>query len=133
MQNKANVSEFTYMEQDRPVLWASFSGSDTYPLLKGDLFIYNLPAGFYVSADFEGLPVSEQLPFHIHEGLVCGAAGEILLHFPDVMSDKNGKSSMQVYIDKLQVADIAGRISMIHIRRNGKEPEIACAVLQRIL
>lgn len=133
MQTMNNLSGFAFMEQDRPVLWASFSGSGDYPSLSGDMFVYNLPVGFYVSADFSGLPVSQQLPFHIHEGFFYESKGEKIVPLPDVFSDKKGKSSVQIYIDKMNVTDIAGKPAVLHIRTDSGEPEIACAVLQRIL
>lgn len=128
-----NVGKYSFMEQDRPVLWASFSGSGEYPMLKGDMFIYNLPSGFYISAEFEGLPNSEQLPFHIHEGVFCETKGGKIVPLPEIFSDKNGKSSMKIYVDKKEINDIAGRPAVLHIHKDEAEPEIACAILQRIL
>lgn len=134
MKANANVTEFSFMESDRPVLEAEILGGAEYPDIKGYAYVYFLPDGIYVQADFDKLPENNEFGFHVHEGLLCEAPGEKLLPLPDVYSDKNGKSSMQVYLDSKTSTQIAGRPIMLHLKRDGKdELVVACGLLSRIL
>lgn len=134
MKANANVTEFSFMESERPVLEAEILGGAEYPDIKGEAYVYFLPDGIYVQADFDKLPENNEFGFHIHEGLLCEAPGEKLLPLPDVFSDKNGKSSMQVYLDSKTSTQIAGRPIMLHLKIDGKDDiVVACGLLNRIL
>lgn len=128
-----NVSEFGFIQQDRPALGAVIRGGEKYPGLSGKVFAYAVPNGVYLQADFCSLPEMSDFAFHIHEGAVCGNAGEIFIPLPDFSSDKDGKASVQVYLGQTAVTSIAGRAVMIHLKQNGEEIEIGCGVLGRIL
>lgn len=134
MTANSNIRTFSYMEQERPVLEAELLGGAEYPDIKGKAYVYFLPDGIYLQADFEKLPESNEFGFHIHEGLLCEAPGEKQLPLPDIQSDKNGNSSMQIYLDRVTSTQIAGRPIMLHLKSDGKDlAVIACGLLERIL
>ena len=134
MKANDNVQTFSFMSADRPVLEAELLGGAEYPDIKGNAYVYFLPDGIYVQADFDKLPESNEFGFHVHEGLLCETPGEKLLPLPDVYSDKDGKSSMQVYLDGKTSTQIAGRPIMLHLKRDGKDDlVVACGLLSRIL
>lgn len=129
------IKEYSYAEQDRPVLGAELRGGEDYPELYGKIFVYALPGGIYVQGDFERLPANGSFGLHVHEGLICSNKGEKLLILPDIISDSSGTASMQIYLDSATQSDIAGRAVVMHL----KEPDgtdgksIACALLKRII
>lgn len=134
MQSNDNINAFSYMEQDRPVLEAKLLGGAEYPDINGSAYVYFLPDRIYLQADFDKLPENDQFGFHIHEGLLCETPGGKLLPLPDMYSDKDGKASMQVYLDGATLTQIAGRPIMLHLKRDGEdELVIACGLLSRIL
>lgn len=129
------INDYSYAEQDRPVLGAELRGGEKYPDLRGKVFVYVLPGGIYLQGDFDKLPVNSTLGFHVHEGVLCENKGEKILILPDVMSDGTGVASMQVYLDKATHTDIAGKPIVVHLKdAEGKDGEsIACGLLRRIL
>lgn len=135
MKANDNVQTFSFMSAERPVLEAELLGGAEYPDIKGEAYVYFLPDGIYVQADFDKLPENNEFGFHVHEGLICEAPGEKLLPLPDVYSDKTGKSSMQVYLDRATSTQIAGKPIMLHIKNeDGTDGiTIACGILNRIL
>lgn len=128
-----NVSQFSFMEQDRPVLVAELLGGKDFPDIEGRAYIYAVPGGIYVQADFSRLPESSDFAFHVHEGLLCEEPGGKLLLLPDVFSDGSGVASMQVYLDRANSTQIAGRPIMLHLKRGDDEVTVACGLLSRIL
>lgn len=133
MQDIQNVTKFSFVEQDRPVLKAELIGNADHPDLRGVIHVYFLPNGIYLQGDFEGLPKTSEFAFHVHEGILCEGHGEKILVLPDVISDEDGKASSQVYLDRADSTRIAGRPIVLHLKEDGKEPEIACGLLTRIL
>lgn len=134
MKANANVTEFSFMESDRPVLEAEILGGAEYPDINGSAYVYYLPDRIYLQADFDKLPESNQFGFHIHEGLLCEAPGGKLLPLPDMYSDENGKASMQVFLDGATLRQISGKPIMLHLKRDGKDDMVvACGLLNRIL
>lgn len=133
MQNIQNVTEYSFMEQERPVLEADIVGNADYPNVRGKIYVYILPDGIYLQGDVEGLPKTSDFAFHVHEGLVCEELGKKTLILPDVMSDEDGKGSAQVYLDRVSSNDIAGKPIVMHLKTDGKETQIACGLLSRIL
>lgn len=65
----------------RPAAYAEIMGGMKYPDIRGLVRFYNTPPGVLVTADIEGLPVSDErceqpvFAFHIHEGGSCAADG----------------------------------------------------------
>lgn len=133
MQDIKNVTKYSFVEQDRPVLQAELKGGADYPDIRGLIHVYFLPNGIYLQGDIEGLPKTSEFAFHVHEGETCKEHGEKILILPDVMSDADGKASMQVYLDRVNSTQIAGRPLVLHLRVGGETPEVACALLDRIL
>ena len=134
MKTNDNVTDFSFMSGERPVLEAEILGGAEYPDIKGNAYVYFLPDGIYVQADFDKLPENNVFGFHVHEGLLCENPGEKLLPLPDVFSDKDGTSSMQVYLDGKSSTQIAGRPIMLHLKRDGKDDlVVACGLLSRVL
>ena len=127
------MSKFAYIENERPVLSAKLRGTDGYENVVGEVLVHKLESGLCLCASFSGLPASQALPFHIHEGTSCENAGDHLFDLPDIMSDQSGEAYALYYFDRCSVSDIAGRVIMLHIKKEGKEPAIACGVLKRIL
>lgn len=132
-QNLQPVGKYSFMEQERPVLKAELHGNEQFPDIHGEVYVYTLPEGIYLQGDFEGLPESNDLPSHIHEGLICDDPGGKLLPLPNLMSDDDGKASTQIYLDRVDSMQIAGKPIMMHIRRGNDEIEIACGLLSRVL
>lgn len=132
-QNIQNVTKYSFIEQERPVLKAELLGNADYPDIRGTVYVYFLPNGIYLQGDVEGLPKSSDFAFHIHEGLLCEAPGEKILILPDAMSDADGKASTQIYLDRVNSTQIAGRPIVLHLKTDGKEIEVACGQLARIL
>lgn len=128
-----NVSKYSFMEQDRPILKADIVGNKDYPGTHGDIYVYILENGFYMQGDFRGLPNNSIFALHIHDGLVCENAGGKKLLLPDVVSDSTGASSAQVYLDKIDVNTLADHPIMIHLKVDGQEITVACGVLKRVL
>lgn len=128
-----NVSDFSFMEQDRPVLKAQLRGGAEYPDIKGTAYVYTLPNGMYISLDLTNMPPSGNFAVHVHEGLICENPGGKLLPLPNMVSDVNGKISSLLYIDTMNSTQIAGKPIMLHLIQDGKEISIACAPLERVL
>ena len=134
MQNTLNITQYSFVEQDRPVLGADIAGSADYPDIRGTVFVYTLPGGIYLQGEIEGLPPSRDHAFHIHDGEVCEKVGEKLLTLPDVMSGADGKASAKIQLDRVDSTQIAGKPIVLHIKEGGKEKQmIACGLLERIL
>lgn len=127
------VTKYSFMEQERPVLTANIVGNSDYPNVNGTVNVYILPNGIYLQGDIEGLPETSDFAFHVHEGLVCEELGDKLLILPDAMSDAEGKASTQVYLDRVNSTQIAGKPIVMHLKSDGKETQIACGLLSRIL
>ena len=129
-----NVTKYSFVEQDRPVLTADIAGSAEYPDIRGTVHVYTLPEGIYLLGEFEGLPKSRDHAFHIHSGTVCEEVGEKLLTLPDVMSGADGKASAKIQLDRVSSTQIAGKPIVLHIKEDGKEKQmIACGLLTRVL
>lgn len=133
MQNIQNVTKYSFMEQERPVLQANITGNADYPDLKGTVYVYTLPGGIYLQGDIEGLPKSSDFTFYVHEGLVCEELGEKLLVLPDAMSGEDGKASTQIQLDRVNSTQIAGKPIVMRLKADGKEIQIACGLLSRVL
>ncbi len=133
MQNIQTVGKYSFIKQDRPVLKAELRGGAEFPDLHGDVYVYDLPSGIYLQGDFEGLPATEELPFHVHDGLACEKHGEKILILPDVMSDANGAASAQIYLDRVNSTQIAGKPIVMHLHRGDTDVELACGLLDRVL
>lgn len=134
MQDIQNVTQYSFMEQDRPVLQADIRGNADHPDIKGTVHVYTLPDGIYLHSDIEGLPDSCDHTFYIHDGAVCEDVGKILLTLPDVMSCSDGKASAQIHIDRVEHTQIAGKPIVLHVKEDGKEKQmIACGLLVRVL
>lgn len=133
MQDLQNVTKYSFVEQDRPVLQAELIGNADYPDVRGLVHVYVLPGGIYLQGDFEGLPKTSEFAFHVHEGASCEGHGDKILILPDAMSDADGKASMQVYLDRVNSTQIAGRPLVLHLRVGSETPEAACGLLGRIL
>ena len=127
------MSRFSYMEQERPVLSARLHGTEGFESVIGEALVYFLPNGLYITASFSNLPTSQDIPFHIHEGLLCENAGGHLLEFPDLFSDKSGEASFQLYFDKRTLWEVSGKPLVLHAKIGGKEQKIACRLLERVL
>ena len=127
------MTKFSYIEEERPVLYAELHGTEGHDEIVGEVFIYHLTHGLCLCATFSKLPPSQNLPFHIHEGTSCDNAGGHIFEFPDIMSDKNGEAYAHYYFDKYSVSELAGKAIMLHIKVDGEEPAIACGVLKRVL
>ena len=129
-----NVTKYSFVEQDSPVLAADITGSAEYPDIRGEVHVYTLPDGIYLLGEFEGLPQSRDYAFHIHNGAVCEKVGEKLLTLPDVMSGADGRASAKIQLDRVSSAQIAGKPIVLHIKEDGKERQmIACGLLTRVL
>lgn len=135
MRTNDNVHTFSHMEHERPVLKAEILGGAEHPDIRGEAYVYFLPDGIYLQADFDKLPENNEFGFHIHEGLLCETPGDKLLPLPDMYSDKNGKSSMQIYLDRATSTQIAGKPIVMHIKNeDGTDGiTIACGILNRVL
>ncbi len=133
MQDIQNVTKYSFMEQDRPVLMANIAGNADHQALNGTVYAYTLPNGIYLQGDIEGLPKSSDFAFHVHEGLVCEQLGKKILILPDLMSDENGKASTQTYLDRVNSTQIAGRPIVLNLKVDGDEVQIACGLLSRVL
>lgn len=133
MRTGDNVTRFSFMEQERPVLNADILGGAEFPDIKGTAYVYFLPGGIYLQADFDELPPSNEFGFHVHEGLLCETPGEKLLPLPDVYSDRDGSASMQIYLDGANSTQIAGKPIMLHLKRGDKDITAACGILNRVL
>ena len=127
------VTKHAFTEQDRPVLKATVKGIAGYPRVEGAVHIYALPNGIYLQGDFTGLPKSSDFAFHVHEGLACGELGDKLLPLPDIMSDAEGKASTQLYLARVMSTIIAGKPIVLHLKADGKETQVACGLLARVL
>ena len=127
------VTKHAFTEQDRPVLKATVKGIAGYPRVEGAVHIYALPNGIYLQGDFTGLPKSSDFAFHVHEGLACEELGDKLLPLPDIMSDAEGKASTQLYLDRVMSTIIAGKPIVFHLKADGKETQVACGLLARVL
>ena len=127
------VTKYSFIEQDRPVLRAEIAGDADNPDVHGTVHVYFLQNGIYLQGDVEGLPKTSEFAFHVHEGLLCEDHGEKILILPDVMSDADGTASAQVYLDRVNSTQIAGRPIVLHLKADGKETQIACGLLSRVL
>ncbi len=128
-----NVTDYAYMEQDRPVLEAELRGGEQYPEIRGKVYVYILPGGIYLQGDFRNMPINSDFAFHVHEGLLCEGKGEKILLLPDVFSDGNGNASMQVCLDRALHSQIADRPIVVHLKSDGGESTVACGLLRHVL
>lgn len=128
-----NVTDYAFMEQDRPVLETELLGGELYPDIRGKVYVYFLPGGIYLQGDFRNMPINSDFAFHVHEGLLCEEKGEKILLLPDIFSDGNGNASLQVYLDRALHSQIAGRPIVLHIKSGGDETTVACGLLRRVL
>lgn len=128
-----NVTKYSFIEQDRPVLMANITGNADHQALNGTVYVYTLPNGIYLQGDIEGLPKSGDFEFHVNEGLVCEQLGKKILVLPDLMADENGKASTQTYLDRVNSTQIAGRPIVLNLKVDGDEVQIACGLLSRVL
>lgn len=134
MQDTQNITQYSFVEQDRPVLGADIAGGADFPDIRGAVFVYTLPDGIYLQGEIEGLPPSRDYSFHIHDGAVCEEVGERLLTLPDVMSGADGKASAKIQLDRVSSTQIAGKPIVLHIKEDGEVKQmIACGLLARIL
>ncbi|MCH5196379.1 MAG: hypothetical protein J1F28_06680 [Oscillospiraceae bacterium] len=127
------MSKISYIEHERPVLSADLRGTEGHESVAGEVSVHKLENGLCLCASFTGLPASQYLPFHIHEGTSCENAGGHLLELPDIMSDRNGEAYAHYYFDRQNLSEISEHSIMLHVRKNGEEPAIACGVLKKVL
>ncbi len=152
-QNTNHVNRFSYMAAERPALIGHIRGGIRNPDIIGLAAVHWLPDGLFFTAEINGLPPSEVLAFHVHEGAVCRAsddfseAGDHLSNcggddiwcgrhpyhagdLPPVMSDENGYAFMSVYIGKASVSDYSGRTVIVHNNKDDftTQPSGASAV-----
>lgn len=128
-----NVTVYSFIEQDRPVLRADLRGGDKYSDVSITIFVYELPGGIYIQGDFKNMPINSDFEFHVHEGEICENKGEKILILPDLMSDGSGCASAQVYLDRVTPAQIAGRPIVVHLKTESGDVTVACGLLQRVL
>ena len=133
MQEIKNVTCFSFMDQERPVLGADMKGSSDCPNLKGRVYAYTLPDGIYVQVHLEGMHKSSAHTCCIYEGTSSEELGEKLLTLPDIMSCKDGNASAQMWLDGADASQIAGRSLVLRLKQDGEEKQIACERLARIL
>ena len=132
-------SRFAYIENESHALEAEIKGSEVHPAIGGMVYVYELPQGFYLQADIEGLPESRVFGLHIHDGLVCAPTGPnnpfsdsgghlnncgegiwCSRHpyhagdLPPLFSNEKGKSTIRVYIDRANIDEISGKPIVIH-------------------
>lgn len=128
-----NVTKYGFMQQDRPVLSALVKGNEDHPELTGRVYMYFLPTGVYLQGDFDNLPPSSQLAFHVHEGRLCNNLGEVMLTLPDLMSEEDGSATLQLCVGRADCTQLAGRAVVLHLKSGDTETQIACGFLNRIL
>ena len=134
MQDTQNITKYSFVEQDRPVLTADVTGTADYPDIRGTVNVYTLSDGIYLHGEIEGLPPSHDHAFHIHSGSMCEEPGEKLLTLPDIMSGADGRASAKIQLDRVNSTQIAGKPIVLHIKEDGEEKQtIACGLLSRVL
>ena len=126
-----NATKYLFMGQDRPVLTAELTGGGSYPDVRGTVQVYELPEGIYLQGDIEGLPLTHDLAFYVHDGATCEEIGKKLLTLPDVMSGDDGRASASVMLDRVSSTQIAGRPIVLQFKSDGQTA--ACGILARIL
>ncbi len=154
-----HIHKYSYIQSERPALMATIRGGLGHEATNGTAAVFWLPNAVYFEAQLYGLPSSEVLGLHIHDGAVCNAessfteAGEHLSLCPDetwcdqhpyhagdlppIFSDADGNAVMGVYLDKTLVSDISGRTLILHSKRDDFKTQpagdsgirIACGVL----
>lgn len=140
----------------RPAAVAKLSGGRTFPLVRGMVYFYQLPAGILVKVDASGLPDNESgfYGFHIHEGRVCDGIGlsgtgnhynKNAAPHPRHSGDLppllayDGNAYMTVITNRFSMVDIIGRTVVIHSKADdfmtqpsGNAGEkIACGVIEK--
>lgn len=142
----------------RPAAVAKLSGGRAFPLVRGMVYFYQLPAGILVKVDASGLPDNDTgfYGFHIHEGRVCDGVGfsgsgnhynkSAVPHprhagdLPPLLS-YHGNAYMTVVTDRFSMVDIIGRTVVIHSKADDfmSQPagnageKIACGVIENKL
>ena len=132
-----HIHDHSYMEYERPALLGNISGATGHENINGTAAVFWLPNAVYFEVQLYGLPQSEVLGLHIHDGFVCGTpdsgfeeAGKHLSlcpegtwcdrhpyhagDLPPVFSDVNGTAIMGVYLDRAVISDISGRTVVLH-------------------
>lgn len=132
-----HIHNYSYIEFERPALLTELSGGDGNEQIHGTAAVFWLPDSVYFEVQFYGLPVSEVLGLHIHDGLVCGMAEDGFAEsgkhlslcpegtwcdrhpyhagdLPPLFSDENGNAVMGVYLDRAVIADISGKTLILH-------------------
>lgn len=71
-----NYPNLTTLLNRRPNAMASINGSDAYPDIRGDVWLYETSYGVLVVSDIVGLPAGDKcsspiFAYHIHEGGSC--------------------------------------------------------------
>lgn len=136
--NNERVGRFAYIENETPALVAALRGSAQYPTAEGTAFVYWLPVGFYMVMEMKGVPQSQIFGLHIHDGKVCAPivgeafsqagkhldncgegtwCGQHPYHAGDMLpifSDADGNASMQVFIDRAELDEIAQKPLVLH-------------------
>lgn len=128
-----NVTEFAFIEQDRPVLEAELRGGEKYPDMRGKVYVYDLPDGIYLQGDFQNMPKNSNFALHVHKGLLCAEIGDKLLEMPDIFSDGSGSASAQISVDRANHTQIADKPIVLHLKSNNEEIRVACGLLKRVL
>lgn len=133
------VNQFSYMGAERSALKGELHGSADFPELEGLIHAYWLNGALYLQAEFNGLPPDRVFGFHVHEGIICGAAeekepfkeagGHLSLcpagtwcgrhpyhagDLPPIISDSTGYAAMQVFLGKAQISDYSGKPIVLH-------------------
>lgn len=105
--------------------YATITGNEMAPRLKGTVSFYSVHGGTLVVAEFSGLPTNNNFhAFHIHTGSTCENPG---LHYnptdrphpehagdlPPILS-ANGNAFLSFYTNRFFPEDIIGRTLIIH-------------------
>lgn len=126
------------LTQMQPTAMAVVSGSKAYPDIYGMVHFYQLYNGLLLTAEFTGLPKSDNpcyipfMGFHIHEGTSCtGTASDpfadALSHYnPDdcphpahrgdlpPVFNNNGYAWTCFFTDRFTVKEVVGRTVIVH-------------------
>ncbi len=135
----SQANQFAYMAAEAPALHGELRGSAEFPDVQGSVFAYILDGALYLQAEFAGLPADRVFGFHVHNGVICGAAaseepfteagnhlslcpegtwcGRHPYHagdLPPVISDRDGYAAMEVYLGKALISDYSGKPLILH-------------------
>ena len=142
-----HIHKYSYISSERPALIGTIRGGLGHEDVNGTAAVFWLPDSVYFEVQLYGLPKSEVLGLHIHDGFVCGAAengfAEAGTHLsvcpdetwcdrhpyhagdlPPLFTDEDGTAILGVYLDRAAVEQFSGRTVVVHSRRDdfGSQP-----------